>query len=70
MPNTLMPHVDYPYCSVINMPTLRRADVPLDQVEHRLQTEAGLDGSLRGRGWTRIPNSQQAEQVINTMVLT
>jgi hypothetical protein len=68
--NTQMPHVDYPYCFVIDMPTLRRADVPLDHVEHRLQTEAGLNGSLRGQGWTRIPDSQQAEQVINTLVLT
>jgi hypothetical protein len=68
MDNIHMPHVDYPHCFIINLQTLRRADVPLVELESRLQTEAGLDTSLRGQGWTRIADSECAEQIVASLL--
>jgi hypothetical protein len=68
MDNVHMPHPDYPNCFVINMQALRRANVPLAELEERLRAEAGLDLSLRGQGWTRIPDSDRAAQVIEALL--
>jgi hypothetical protein len=68
MDNTQIPHVDYPHCFIINLQTLRPANVPLDELENRLRMEAGLDVSLRGQGWTRIPANEHAEQLIEALV--
>jgi hypothetical protein len=68
MDNTYMPHQDYPFCFEINMKTLRNADIPLDEVEHQLRTHAGLQKSLHAQGWTMIPDSERAEEIINALV--
>jgi len=67
--NIYMPHPKYPHCFVINLRTLRRADVPLDELEDRLRTRGGLHTSLRGRAWTRISNSKSAEQVVTSFLV-
>lgn len=68
MDNTYLPDENYPYCFVINMRSARRANVPLNEVEQRLRAEAGLTKSLQAQGWTRIPDSDRAEQIIKALV--
>jgi hypothetical protein len=77
MPNTfkLGDQEDYPegkegkeQCFIINMDMpLRNADVPLQDVENKLRDHTGLQKSLQARGWNRIPDSQRAEEIINTL---
>jgi hypothetical protein len=66
---TATPHEDYPCCFLVDLGSLRPADVKLPEVEEQLRAEAGLRTSLRGRGWTRIPDSNRAEQVINGLTV-
>jgi hypothetical protein len=64
MDNVYMPHPDYPCCFIMNLQTLRRANVALAELESPLRTQAGLKVSLGGRGWTRIPDGKRTELVI------
>ena len=68
MDNSYLPDDDYPHCFIINMKTVRSVDVPLEELENRLRAEAGLDVSLRGHGWTRIPDSQRAERAVEALL--
>ena len=68
MDNTAMPHPNYPYCFIISLSSVREADVLLTEVEQRLRAEAGLRKSLQAQGWTRIPDSDRAEQIIEALL--
>jgi hypothetical protein len=70
MENTFMPADRYPFCFIINLATVRPADVELGQLEQRLRDEAGLDKSLQEQGWVIIPDSERAEQIVDTFVLS
>lgn len=67
MDNTHLRQGEYSHCFVIKLPP-RRANVPLAEVERRLRAEAGLKKSLQGQAWTRIPDSKEAEHVIDSLV--
>ena len=67
MKNTYV-RMDYPNCFVIDMKSLRQADVPLEEVEREFRTQLGFKKSLRTQSWTRIPDSTQAEQIIDRLV--
>jgi Predicted restriction endonuclease len=63
-------HPDYPeysHCFVIKLP-VREANVSLEEVERKLRAEASLQKSLAGQGWTKIPDSERAEKVIEDLL--
>ena len=68
MDNTYLKQADYPYCFVIDLRTLRPTDMPVEDLERRLRAEAGLQKSLQGQGWTIIPDSERAEEVIDALI--
>lgn len=53
----------YRYCFIVDL-DLIQADVSLQEVERRLRAQAGLQNSLTGQGWNKIPDSEKAEKVI------
>jgi len=57
----------YPRYFLVDLPTLRSCDVPMCEVESRLRSEAGLNKSLGGRGWTLIPDNEDSERVIELL---
>jgi hypothetical protein len=67
MLNTYMPATEYPYCIVIDLP-LKKVNVPIEDLELMLQKKAGFKKSLKGRGWTKIPNSVNTDRVIQEIV--
>ena len=67
MKNTYLRQTEYPHCFVIELPP-RRANVALAEAERRLRAEAGLRKSLQGQAWTRIPDGEAAERVIDSLV--
>ena len=67
MDNTYLRQAEYPHCFVMKLPA-RRTDVPLAEVESRLRAEAGLQKSLQGRVWTRVPDSTEVKQVIDSII--
>jgi hypothetical protein len=69
MDNIYMPNPAYPYCFVVDRNSLRQADVPVEEVERQLRDKAGLQKSLQAHGWTKIPDSESAEAVINTLAI-
>jgi len=66
--NIYMPDPKYPYCFVIDMLSLRYADIHLKDVELKLRDHAELRKSLQAQGWTKIPDSPQAEEIIYSLV--
>jgi hypothetical protein len=58
---------EYHYCFLVDLGSMRKADVSLQEVERRLRAQAGLQKSLQGQGWTRIPDSKQAETAIGEL---
>ncbi|HEV7927533.1 MAG TPA: hypothetical protein VGR14_19435, partial [Verrucomicrobiae bacterium] len=62
--NTYREQAKYRHCFIVDLDSIRAADVSLEEVERRLRDEAGLQKSLAGRGWNIIPDSEQAEMVI------
>jgi len=66
--NRDLPDPEFPCCFIIDMNSVRRADVALDEVEARLRDGQCLDKSFRSRGWTIIDDSDKAEAIINTLV--
>jgi hypothetical protein len=68
MGNTFLPSPDYPYCFTVNLASVRTTDVPLAAVEQQLRTDAGLQRSLQAQGWTIIPDSERAEQIIEAFI--
>jgi hypothetical protein len=65
MDNVYMRQADYRHCFIINLRFLRPTVVPLQELEGQLCNKAGLQKSLIGRGWTKIPDSEQAEQIVD-----
>jgi hypothetical protein len=59
---------EYHYCFLVDLGSMRKADVSLQEVERRLRAQAGLQKSLQGQGWTHIPDSKQAETVIAALL--
>jgi HNH endonuclease len=57
-----------PHCFLIDMKSVRSMNVQISEVERRLKKSAGLLKSLRGRGWTTIPESRAALRVIESLV--
>jgi hypothetical protein len=66
--NIYVRQADYPHCFEIDMKSLRRADVPLEEVEHQFRSQSGFQKSRRAQAWTRISGSDQAKQIIDTLL--
>ena len=66
--NIYMLQAECPHCFVIDLTSLRRADCPLRLVDEALSAEAGLQRSLLGQGWTKFPDTQRAEAIINRLI--
>lgn len=66
--HTFLPDDKYPHCFIVDLQSVRRANVPLDEVESKLREAHCLDKSFRSRGWTIIDDSSRAEQVINSLL--
>src|SRR5437588_11377995 len=52
---------EYPYCFLVEPGSVRPADASLAEVEQAL-AGVGVEVSLAGQGWTRVPDSPAAEQ--------
>ncbi|HZK79605.1 MAG TPA: HNH endonuclease signature motif containing protein [Humisphaera sp.] len=66
--NTYEPHRNYPYCFVIDMSSVRPVDIEIGLIEKLLRDEAGLQKSLKGQGWTIIPDSEAVARVVESLI--
>jgi chorismate mutase len=61
----------YSHYFVINIQTIRpaRDNVSLQEVQRDLRLHANFTGTFQGQGWNVIPDSQEAEIVIETFIV-
>ena len=68
MSNTYMPDEDnkYPYCFKIDLPP-RKASIPLEDLERKLQEMISFKKSYKGSGWTKIPDGELTDQAVEKL---
>jgi hypothetical protein len=57
----------YPYCFLVDHKSLQAVDVSFDELERRF-SDAGVNVSLAGQGWTRLPDNSNTETVVRGLV--
>jgi hypothetical protein len=65
--NTFARQGEYPFCFILDPPSVQRGDASLAELEQALNA-AGAEVSLAGQGWTRVPDSPATERAFAAMV--
>jgi hypothetical protein len=65
--NTFGLQPEYPFCFIVEPRSVRPADASLAEIEQALGA-AGVEVSLAGQGWTRVPDSPAAERAVEELV--
>jgi hypothetical protein len=66
-PNSFEQQEAFPYCIIVEPTSIQRVDVSLAELERRLNV-AGVHISLGGQGWTKLPDSPEAEAVVKALL--
>jgi hypothetical protein len=64
MNNTGLLRDTCPFCVVIDLGSVRAVDCPVVALDRVLRQQAGLGVSLLGQGWTKVPDTEQTERVV------
>lgn len=59
---------EFPYYLQVDLPSLKRASIPLIDLQNVITAKTGESIQLLGQGWTRLPDDEAVEDVINSLV--
>ena len=68
LPATGPESAEFPYYLQVDLPSLKRASIPLTDLQNAITAKTGESVQLLGQGWTRLPDDEAVENVINSLV--
>ena len=60
----------FPYYLQVDLPSLRKASIPLAQLQRTITDKLGNCPPLTGQGWTRLPDDAAVEAAVNSLVMS
>jgi len=68
LPTTGPESDEFPYYLQVDLPSLKRASIPLTDLQNAIAAKTGENLQLLGQGWTRLPDDDAVENVISILV--
>lgn len=68
LPTTGHESTEFPHYLQVDLPSLKRASIPLTELQNAITAKTGESIQLLGQGWTRLPDEEAIEDVINSLV--
>lgn len=68
LPTTGPESAEFPYYLQVDLPSIKRASISLNELQNVITAKTGESIQLLGQGWTRLPDDKAVEDVINSLV--